>query len=461
MKKTLMISLAGAVAIINGHALNPIVQTIYTADPAPMVYSNMVYLYTGHDEPCSKRFTMNDWRCFSTTDMVNWTDHGSPLGIKDFTWARSDAWAGQCVERNGKFYYYVPMNQKGSGMAIGVAVSDRPAGPFKDALGHPLVTTGWGDIDPTVYIDDSGQAYLYWGNPQLYYVKLNQDMVSFDKGIGNVGIVKVPLTTEAFGKRNGDTNRATLYEEGPWFFKRNGLYYMLFAASGIPENISYSTSNKATGPWTYNGVIIPIHGRSFTDQAGVVDYQGHSYIFYHNGDLPGGGGFTRSVCVEEFKYKADGTFPTIIMTKEGPAPLGHLNPYVRTEAETIAWESGVATATCDAVGVYVTGIHDGAYIEVRNVDFGCEGAATFLASIASPSDGGAIELRLDSLTGKLIGTLKLKPSGAWEKWETQSCDVSAAKGVHDLFLEFTGGSGPLLNFDWWKFDQKAATEARP
>ena len=115
------------------------------------------------------------------------------LSYTTFSWAKGDAWAGQCIPRNGKFYYYVPVNQKSGGMAIGVAVSDSPTGPFKDALGHPLASTGTGDIDPTVFIDDDGQAYLYWGNPNLFYVKLNQDMISYS---GN--IVKVPLTTAGF-----------------------------------------------------------------------------------------------------------------------------------------------------------------------------------------------------------------------------------------------------------------------
>ncbi|NLK40718.1 MAG: family 43 glycosylhydrolase, partial [Planctomycetes bacterium] len=93
------------------YADNPIVQTSYTADPAPSVYNDTVYLYTTHDEDelVNHFFTMNDWRCYSSTDMVNWTDHGSPLSYKDFSWASGDAWAGQCIYRNGKFYFYVPM----------------------------------------------------------------------------------------------------------------------------------------------------------------------------------------------------------------------------------------------------------------------------------------------------------------------------------------------------------------
>jgi beta-xylosidase len=150
---------------------NPIIQTNYTADPAPMVYNDRLYVYTTHDEDDSTWFVMNDWKVYSTNDMVNWTDHGSILSYKDFDWAKRDAWAAQCVERNGKFFMYVPMwsktNNKG---AIGVAVGDSPFGPFHDPLGKPLVQSEWGDIDPTVFIDDDGQAYMYWEIPNLKWL---------------------------------------------------------------------------------------------------------------------------------------------------------------------------------------------------------------------------------------------------------------------------------------------------
>jgi beta-xylosidase len=111
------------------YAQNPIIQTCYTADPAPMVYNNRVYLYTGHDEDGSTWFTMNDWKLYSTNDMVNWTDHGSPLSYKTFSWASGDAWAAQCIERDGKFYMYVPVSYRENHRpAIGVAVADSPYG---------------------------------------------------------------------------------------------------------------------------------------------------------------------------------------------------------------------------------------------------------------------------------------------------------------------------------------------
>ena len=427
-----------------------------------MVHDGVCYLYTSHDEDVIVKnfFTMKDWRCFSSTDMVNWTDHGSVASLRNFKWAdpkisgwggfENGAWALQCIERDGKWFMYCPLQGRG----IGVLVADNPFGPFTDPIGKPLIGGKYDSIDPTVFIDNDGQAYLGWGNPKCWYAKLNKDMISFDTSIGDKGLVVYDMTVETFGKRSkDDPQRLTTYEEGPWFYKRNRLYYLFFAAGPIPEHLGYSTGPSPVGPWKYGGVVLPAQGGSFTDHPGVVDFKGKTYLFYHNGDLPGGGGFHRSVCVDELKFNPDGSVVQMTMTKEGATPVATLNPYQRVEAETIAWESGVKTAKNDDVGVYVTDIHDGAYIKVRAVDFGDKGASKFLASVASATKNSSIELRLDSETGPLIGTLKVKPTGTLDKWKTQSCRVNGAKGVHDLYLKFTGNSSPLMNFDWWKFNK--------
>ncbi len=296
---------------------NPIIKDIYTADPAPMVYGDTLYLYTTHDENelIGDFYTMNDWRCYSTKDMVHWTDHGKVFDIKDIEWAEDRAWAPQCCERNGKFYLYCPVHKRGGGVCIAVGVADSPVGPFKD-IGHPLVEEGegdWNDIDPTVFIDDDGQAYLYFGNPELRYVLLNEDMVSY-KG----DVQKIPMTAESFAK--GSHMTGTSYGEGPWFYKRNGIYYMVFAGflgeKGEKHNeyFGYSTSKSPTGPWVYGGVLME-EGPCFTNHPGVCDFKGHSYLFYHTDELPGGSLFHRSVCVAEFKYNADGSIDTVAKCK--------------------------------------------------------------------------------------------------------------------------------------------------
>ncbi|MDD3166516.1 MAG: glycoside hydrolase family 43 protein [Bacteroidales bacterium] len=445
MKKRNLLLMAVAMSA-TAMAQNPIVQTYYTADPAPMVHDGTVYLYTSHDEDVTIKnfFTMNDWRCYSSKDMVNWTDHGAVLSYTDFEWSRGDAWAGQCVYRNGKYYFYVPVNQKNGGNAIGVAVSDSPTGPFKDALGKPLLAS-FGYIDPTVFIDDDGQAYLYWGNPNLWYVKLNEDMLSYDQ---EVGIVKDPLNKEGFHVRYRDADkRPSAYEEAPWLYKRNDQYYLFYAAGGVPEHLAYSTSSKPTGPWVYGDTIMHIirDRGAFTNHPGVIDYEGKTYLFYHNGALPGGGGFKRSVCVDELTFNPDGSIPVIPPTKEGVQAVRNLNPFKRVEAETIAWSKGLKTAKDPQTGMYVSQIHNGDYLKVQAVDFN-KGAKRFNVSASASTQGGSIEIRLDAPDGQLLGTCTI---GQTDGWKTFSSKIQKVKGVHDVYLVFKGGSDELFQLDWW------------
>ncbi|KAH8798047.1 glycosyl hydrolase [Flagelloscypha sp. PMI_526] len=424
---------------------NPIVQTDFTADPAPMVYNDRLYVFTGHDEDGATYFTMKNWRLFSTTDMANWQDHGSPLSLAQFSWASTDAWAGQVVARNNKFYWYVPVRRSNGSMAIGVAVSNSITGPYTDALGKPLVENN--EIDPTVFIDTDGQAYLYWGNPNLSYVKLNSDMTSYSGSI-----VRVTLTPSSFGTRPGATSqRPSAFEEGPWLMKRNNLYYMIFAANCCSENIQYSTGSSATGPWTYRGVIMSTQGSSFTNHPGIIDYRNNSYFFYHNGALPGGGGYQRSVSVEQFTYSSNGSIPSLTMASAGPPQIGTLNPFVRNEAETIAFSSGLKTEVASEGGMAVSFINNNDYIKVKGVAFG-NGATSFSARVSSGTSGGQIQLRLGNQNGTLIGTCTVSGTGSWTTWTTVTCSISGATGTQDLFLKFTGGnSGYLFNFDWWQF----------
>jgi len=423
---------------------NPIVQTIYTTDPAPVVVGDRLYVFTGHDEDGSTTYNMRNWHLYSTTDMANWQDHGSPLRLEDFSWANANAWAGQVVARNNKFYFYVPVRHNTGSMAIGVAVSDNILGPYKDALGKPLVENN--EIDPTVWIDTDGQAYLYWGNPNLSYVKLNQDMLSYSGGVN-----KVQLTTQGFGSRSGNAQRPTTFEEGPWIYKRGSLYYLIYAANCCSEDIRYSTGTSATGPWTYRGVVMATSGKSFTNHPGIVDYKNNSYFFYHNGALPGGSGYQRSVAVERFVYNSDGSIPTISMSTSGPPQLESLNPYVRQEAETAAWSQGIETETCNEGGMAVSYIDNGDYIKVKGVAFGSSGAKSFSARVSSATSGGKIELRLGKTDGTLVGTCSVPGTGSWTTWTTVNCTVSGATGTQDLYLRFTGGSGSLFNFNWWQF----------
>ena len=296
-----------------------------------------------------------------------------------------------------------------------------------------------------MFIDADGQAYLYWGNPNLWYVKLNADMISYS---GTP--TKVSLTTAGFGARS-NTDRATAYEEGPWFYKRGSLYYIVYPGDGVPENISYTTSTGPTGPWTFGSVIMDKEtgaGASFTNHPGVAEFAGNSYIFYHNGALPGGGGYKRSVCVEKLTYNADGSIAKVAMTTAGPTAVATLNPYNLNEAETIAWETGIETETCGEGGLDVTSISSGDYIKLKNVDFGT-GATALNVRVASASGTGNIEVRLNSQTGTLVGTCAVAATGGAQTWANKTCTISGASGVHDLFFVFTGSGG--FNFNNWQF----------
>ncbi|TDD99888.1 carbohydrate-binding protein [Flavobacterium cellulosilyticum] len=416
-------------------AQKPIIQTKFTADPAPMVHNDTIFLYTSHDEDDAKGFKMLDWLLYTSTDMVNWTDHGVVASLKNFSWAKQDngAWAVQCIERNGKFYLYCPMH----GGGIGVLVSDSPYGPFKDPIGKKLINDDhvWNDIDPTPFIDDDGQAYLYWGNPDLYYVKLNVDMISYSGEI-----VKEPTKPKN-------------YQEGPWVWKRKNHYYLAYASTCCPEGIGYAMSTSATGPWQYKGMIINSNKKSNGNHPGIIDYKGKSYVFGHNYEINKSQTSTfyerRSVDAETMVYNEDGTIQNYdFFTENGPEQIESFNPFRRVEAETMAWSKGVKSDKIKETGVYLTQIQNGDFTQVRGVDFAK--GATKIEIIAATLNSGNIEIRLDKEDGVLIGTVKIENTGGWQNWKTVKNKVKKVRDVHDLFFIFKGGQGELYNFDAWK-----------
>jgi hypothetical protein len=294
-----------------------------------------------------------------------------------------------------------------------------------------------------VFIDDDGQAYLYWGNPNCYYVKLNEDMISYSGSI-----VKLP--------------KLQTYQEGPWIHKRNNNYYLSWSSTCCPEGIGYAMSNSPTGPWTFKGSIMDGNPNSSGNQPGIFDYKGKSYTFGFNYAI----NFSqttvhrerRSVCLAELTYNPDGTIPKLPwfggkLPEPGVPQVGTFNPYDTAQAETICFEKGVRTEACKDVGsgMNVDSIHNGDYIKVKVVDFGVNGAKSFDARVASATNGGTIELHIDSLTGPLVGSIAVTGTGGWQTWATKSCTITKVTGVHDLYFKFTGRSGLLFNFNWWKF----------
>ncbi len=286
---------------------------MYTADPSARVFNDTLFVYPSHDEDTASWFWMKDWHVFSTTNMKQWTDHGVGLSLEKLRWAQSMAWAPDCINRNGKYYFYFPVDQS----KIGVAVGDKPYGPFKDPLDSALIHTNSKGvicnrdfIDPAVFIDDDGQAYLYMGQLVVNAIKLNRDMISYDGKVYHL-----EGTDDFF--------------EASWMHKYKGKYY--FSYVGKSGEIKYCTSNNPLGPFVYQGVILE-KMNSGTSHHSIVEYKGEWYLFYHSSDLYyrnhlekerlfgwGHEGsphpFRRSICFDKLTYNKDGTIRRVIPTK--------------------------------------------------------------------------------------------------------------------------------------------------
>jgi beta-xylosidase len=288
---------------------NPLFTAPFTADPSVLVHNDTLYLFTGSDEQVqgTDGFLMNKWYVFSTSDMVNWTHHGSKLSVDDFDWAVANAFAGDCVENNGKFWWYVPMIHESvrvnEGFAMGVAVAGHPAGPYKDAIGKPIISDTTTNsivlnIDPVVYVDDDNQVYFFWGSwGEVRMVKLKSNMDELDGPVKTV---------------EGLTN----FFEAPYVHKRNDTYYMTYAA-GYPSRTEYATSKSITGPWTYRGVINDTLANSPTNHQAVVNFKGNDYFIYHNAGLENGGPYRRSVCIDKLEYDENGLIKKVVRTTTG------------------------------------------------------------------------------------------------------------------------------------------------
>jgi beta-xylosidase len=290
---------------------NPIITHKFTADPAALVHNDTLYLYVGHDQapPGKEFYEMHEWLIFSSTDMVNWNERAALNVVETFSWAAGDAWAAHTIEKDGKFYWFVTVTHKDiPGKAIGVAVADNPVGPWKDAIGKALITNdmttdtsiSWDDIDPAVFIDDDGQAYLFWGNTIAYYSKLKPNMIELD---GNINKIDLPHFTEAI-----------------WVHKKNDWYYLSYAYQ-FPEKTAYAMSKSITGPWEFKGILNEVAGNTNTNHQSIIEFKGKDYFIYHNGSIPTqGGSFRRSVCIDYLNYHTDGRLKRVVMTTEGIDP---------------------------------------------------------------------------------------------------------------------------------------------
>jgi len=430
---------------------NPIVSQKYTADPAICVFNGRVYVYMSHDLDRQKDYWMNDMTIVSSDDLANWTDHLEPFKVPECaSWARF-AWAPTVVYRNRKYYLYFG----NGGGGIGVVTSDTPTGPWSDPRGSVLVTTAtpgakvkW-CFDPAVFIDDDGQAYMYFGGGgpgNSRVIKLNKDMISTD---GAAQEIQAPPDR---------------FFEAIYMNKRKGIYYLTYSSdfSKGAAKIEYMMSKNPMTGFVYKGVVLdnPPYNQNNNNHASIVEYKGQWYIAYHNRaqallDYASSGyaAYHRSVCLDKLEFNPDGTIKKVIPTLQGVPQLKYLNPYAVNQAETMHRQYGIETKGFADGIIAVSDIEDGDIVKYKGVDFGTGGAGALEMRVSGAKDG-VIEIYLDLTAegGEPVASIPVNPTGGDGHWTVETAPLPGKlSGVHDLYFKFKGEGQGLFNLDWWRF----------
>lgn len=443
---------------VDGFARNPIVSHIYTADPSAHVFDGRVYVYTSHDLDDQMGYDMRDYHAFSSSDLVNWQDHGVVLDEADVTWTdRLYAPTATYSPATGKYYLYFP----NASSAIGVAVSDSPAGPFVDALGRPLVDRslpGASDVewlfDPMVFTDRDGQTYLYFGGgpentgDNARVVRLGPDMIS----VADTQAMTIP---------------APDFFEASHVHELGGRYYFSYSTTftNHPAYIDYLVSDNPLTGWQYAGTVLqqPLQNDSNNNHHSILEIEGRWYIFYHNRVLSnreGRSSFQRSITLDHLTHAADGTIQLVPSQRGLVRQLRSVDAFARIEAEAIADQRGIETDfVLDGgarAGVHVTELQGGDWIGYSQVNFGA-GAALLQARVAARA-GGTLQVRIDgcneftSEPGSEVGRCTIAPGVDTPAWTDLECAVSIGAGVHDLCFSFEGAEGAaLFDLDYFSF----------
>ena len=423
---------------------NPVIKE-GSADPSVRVFNDRVYIYPSHDFSRDNDFwIMKDWKVYSSVDLINFTDHGIILKGTDASWAAEPdhCWAPDCIEANGKYYFYFPLSDvRGIWKAeIGVGVADTPFGPYRDALGKPLIgkedkpgdyTGDPYNIDPAVFRDDDGRAYLFWGNGHCFMAELNEDMISLRSDIIQIQI------------ENHEG-----YREGPFVWKRNDLYYILYSKGGGTsyDELDYATSTDIRGPYQFRGTIIG-HGMHGNEHGSVFQFRDQWYVAYH--DLFPTDKY-RKTCLEIIHYRNNGEIVHARPSREG---VGWYNATKQIEAENYFEKSVKLTyQEHDEGSFHISRVRHGSWLKFPNVKMPFNFQDQFMARVASGSSGGRMEIILDSLNGEKLGELIVRNTGGWQSWQTLETELDHFTGTKDIYLKFTGEEKALFNLDWFRFN---------
>jgi hypothetical protein len=427
-------------------AQNPLIRDQFTADPSARVFGDSVYVYPSHDNAGitgkgkNGWFCMEDYHVFSSSDLIDWKDHGVIVSQYKVHWVDStkfSMWAPDCMEKNGKYYFYFPAGPNdaiyGRGFAIGVAISDSPYGPF---LPQPEPIKNLHGIDPNVFIDKDGQAYLYWSMGKIFVAKLKENMLE---------LASEPQVVEELPEKG--------LMEGPYLFERNGVYYMTYPhVENKTERLEYAMGNNPMGPFKVTGVIMDESPTGcWTNHQSVIKFRGQWYLFYHHNDLSPKLDKNRSIRIDSLFFNEDGTIQKVKPTIRG---VGIINASQKIEVDRYSSisTSGTTIAFLDTTDTFkgwkTLFNKKGAWVQYNAVDFGSGHKDFKSVRIKVLSEtGGTLQFRLGDATGLLLGEVKIPGQ---TDWHTINVPVNHVQpGVHNLVVTLKD-NGPV-QIDWIRF----------
>jgi hypothetical protein len=426
-------------------AQNPLITNQFTADPSARVFGDKVYVFPSHDILANEKrgrigwFCMEDYHVFSSADLTNWTDHGVIVTQANVPWVKPQSysmWAPDCIYRNGKYYFYFPSTPKdttvnGKGFTVGVAIADKPEGPYTPQA-TPI--TGVRGIDPNVFIDKDGQAYLYWSSGNIYAAKLKENMVE---------LASAPQILAQLPEKG--------LKEGPYLFERKGAYYLTYphVANKI-ERLEYATGKSPLGPFTVTGVIMDESPTGcWTNHHSIIQFKDQWYLFYHHNDLSPAFDKARSIRADSLFFNEDGAIRKVTPTLRG---IG-VTP-ARSHLQIDRYSALSQDATIDFVdtanrfdGWKVLFSQSGAWVQYNSVEFGRSSPASVQLKVTSPQ-ASKLEIRLDDANGPVIAQIQIPKENAWKLIKAPL--QAGVKGQHHLIVTLKEGSGTAL--DWIQFE---------
>ncbi len=431
----------------NSFAQNPIVRNQFSADPSARVFNGRVYVFPSHDIPAPPNknlrkdwFCMGDYHVFSSENLIDWIDHGVIVSQYQVPWVDTNTfsmWAPDCVQKNGKYYFYFPSvsnipDSAGRRMfTIGVAIAEKPEGPY---IPQPEPIKGVRGIDPNVFIDKDGQAYLYWSLRNIFVARLKENMLELDSE---------PMVIENLPEKG--------LKEGPWVFERNGIYYLTFPhVENKTERLEYAMGNNPMGPFKMAGVIMDeLPTGCWTNHHSIIEFKGQWYLFYHNNDYSPHFDKNRSVRIDSLFFNEDGTIRKVIPTLRGVG-ITPANREIQIDRYSKISNEGVTNDFVDTLdrfkGWKTIFNKKGAWIQYNAVDFG-NGKFDEVLLYAYAKTGGCLEIRLNGLDGDKIAKVDILPVDKWQIITSKVLKVS--RGIHDVVV-VSNGNTPV-EVDWIKF----------